>query len=760
MGVSLPVDALLSIWADDNELWSGEVTDNETIYINKPNVFGGISSQGGVQGYVDVQFGGSAQVKNVYLASKVATLTSSYRGLFTLMLKQVYLGTSPNLKVWELICRRTQKQVDGVTPIWYQAKADINGDMNPVHILYEIITSPIFGLGIPSELLDTDSFEDAADQLYTEEFGLSLTLDHQSDAATIIKDVCAIINGFLNKDFATGKLGLKLVRDDYVAETVPAIDEAVIIDLATFTRGTLINRVNQISVNYTHPDTFETATFTIQDTASFAAQGVLVAESYSYMAIRSHTLANQVATRELRLAATDPFTIKFTGNATLRQYTRGDVLKVSWAALGISSAIVRIIEIDYGTFTDQKVTITAVEDFFSIGDTVFSDIPSSAWVSPLQDPIDATYVLVLEAPYWYIAKDILGESIAAEQTVATGLSFVAAVRPSDSSKEAAVLLSVEGGTYLNVLSTLKFCPSATIVSGLAATAADAVVSLANMVDINEVQPEALCLLGDEWLYITEVDLANSTVTVVRGMIDTIPVAHSAGDRIYFVGDGSAIVGDELASGTSYNVKILSSTSKGMLDIDDATAHAGTMAGRAIRPYPAGKFARSGYTFTWAHRNRTLQVGVVVRQTDASLTPETGTTYTLARKSGATVLHTITGITDDTWLDIYYQVAVTGADVTSMNGTYSYNAMLNSKPQFDNGTDHIWWSGSAWYMTHLADVENTSPAEGYTCATLLGTWTPIGTAGGTVVSAESLPADFSAELTTVRDGHSSWQTPTI
>lgn len=49
-----PVDAIRRIIVGEREAWSGLVTDNSTIYINKPELFGGDDREGGVIGNVDV----------------------------------------------------------------------------------------------------------------------------------------------------------------------------------------------------------------------------------------------------------------------------------------------------------------------------------------------------------------------------------------------------------------------------------------------------------------------------------------------------------------------------------------------------------------------------------------------------------------------------------------------------------------------------------------------------------------------------------
>jgi hypothetical protein len=70
------------------------------IRIDKPDLFGGESREGGIVGDVDVLMGGTGQGPNDYLAARMGGNVPGYRGLCSLVLRQVYLGINPYLKPW------------------------------------------------------------------------------------------------------------------------------------------------------------------------------------------------------------------------------------------------------------------------------------------------------------------------------------------------------------------------------------------------------------------------------------------------------------------------------------------------------------------------------------------------------------------------------------------------------------------------------------------------------------------------------------
>ena len=70
------------------------------IRIDKPDLFGGESREGGIIGDVDVLMGGPGQGQNDYLSARMNGAVPGYRGLCSLVLRQVYLGINPYLKPW------------------------------------------------------------------------------------------------------------------------------------------------------------------------------------------------------------------------------------------------------------------------------------------------------------------------------------------------------------------------------------------------------------------------------------------------------------------------------------------------------------------------------------------------------------------------------------------------------------------------------------------------------------------------------------
>jgi hypothetical protein len=99
------------------------------IRIDKPDLFGGESREGGIVGDVDVLMGGPGQGPNEYLAARMGGNVPGYRGLCSLVLRQVYLGINPYLKPWAVRVTRVLTGEAGAAQ-WYPETAAIVPEAN------------------------------------------------------------------------------------------------------------------------------------------------------------------------------------------------------------------------------------------------------------------------------------------------------------------------------------------------------------------------------------------------------------------------------------------------------------------------------------------------------------------------------------------------------------------------------------------------------------------------------------------------------
>lgn len=118
-------------------------------------------------------------------------------------------------------------------------------DYNPAHALWYLIAHS----GIPESLLNEESFLAAAITLYNEERGISARLTAEQDVKALVNQILSHINGLILWG-TDGKFHLVLIRDDYVIEDLPVVNENVIIDKPMFNRASWPETYGEIKIQY------------------------------------------------------------------------------------------------------------------------------------------------------------------------------------------------------------------------------------------------------------------------------------------------------------------------------------------------------------------------------------------------------------------------------------------------------------------------------------------------------------------------------
>lgn len=632
------------VWPTPNEQET-EASDGATsATVDAGAIFGGDQKEGGVSGTVSFAYGDYSQTQNAYLVSKLGANVPAFRGQTGVVLETVYLGTSGYLKPWAFLWKRTDHLISGDVQ-WYPAKANIGDDsLNVAHVIREILTDSEAGLGYNVAYIDDTNFKSVADTLYTEGFGVSLNWDNTTSCEDLIENMLAIIDGALIQDQTTGLFQLKLAREDYTPEALTIYDENDIAEVTEFVRPGFGEVASRVVVNWTEIYYNETRPAMAEDVAvMLKQQGNVVETSFDYQAIVDGDLATNIANRELKQATSMLATMKLKCLKTMAGEGPLSVFKISWAKLGLTEVTVRVMGIDYGEPSDNYITMDVTEDVFGVAYNIYSNPPDSLWTNPISNPVDATNKKVIESPYYELYKQYNGSSLL--DSLDNDATFMLASADAPSSDVLGCELLVEDYTGSGYVSEGMgvFTPSATLVSDLAIDGAQATnVDLQNSMMLEAVEVGTYALIDSELVVIEAIDVANEEVTFGRAILDTIPAAHSAGARIWFLGSLSNFIDREYTNGDSPRVKFLTQTGNGVLAEGSANyAEPAAFDSRMIRPYvPARLLINGSYypefftgqpTLSWRHRDRTnaTQLSTIVRHTtDANYGPEVGTTYTL------------------------------------------------------------------------------------------------------------------------------------
>jgi hypothetical protein len=655
------LDRLLQIHVGEKIAWSGQVAANTALHIDEPNLFGGEEREGGVRGQVDVCFGRPDQGVNSYLQSLLGPRTPAYRGLFGLVARRCMVAANnPYIKGWGILGQRTRIG-------WRDDLAEITApdgypDMNPAHIILETLTNTSWGgLGYPLADIDLHSFQTAANLLAAEQLGLSLIWAKNTSVEDFLQIILDHIDGVLFFSHATGLLTLRLVRADYNIGALPVLDESSIIELVEFTAPNDTEVVNQVVVNFVTRDN-RPESVTVHDIAGIARMnGQLNTSTLDFVGITHPALAARIAARELQQLAMPIATCTVVVNRRHAGLEPGDCFSFSWGPLGVRDMVMRVSQIEVSAGADQSVRVTGVRDVYGLGAVAFTEPTGSLWTDPVSGPAPALNRRHVELTWWQFVQ-VYGDSdaVLAELHADSTLLTSYCARPSGDALHYEMWTRNTGATDWVLQDADSFPYWSALVEPVGAALSSTLV-LAAPIDPDLVRIGAYAALGSELVGLTAIDLEANTITVDRGVLDTLPVPHAAGTLFCCHQDLHGLDPSPRSEAESVVVRLLPSTPRGRLALEDAPTDTVTLVGRMMRPYPPGGLriceqwwppsigAAEELRLDWAHRSRLLQTVRLNRQDEGDIGPEPGTTYTL-RIHGETdsLLREVTGLATTTY----------------------------------------------------------------------------------------------------------------
>lgn len=335
----------------------------------------------------------------------------------------------------------------------------------------------------------------------------------------------------------------------------------------------------------------------------------------------------------------------------------GDVFRLEWPPLGIGGIVMRIAAVDGGTLTDGAISIDAVEDVFGLPQASYTAPPPTGWVDPTPAPSAASPRRLIEAPYWDIARSLSAADLAYLDPTDCFLQTLAG-RPAAGAINYELHSKTSSATSYEARGQGEFAPHAVLAASIG-QAVTSTISYHSEVDIDLVAVGSYAYIDDEAVAITAINTTAKTLTINRGVLDTVPAAHAAGSRIWFADGFQGVDPTEYATGETVNARLLTVTGRGTLSLAEAPTDSLAMNRRQNRPYPPGDMRMNGVAYpqvvsgdlviTWAHRDRLSQTVSLTPQSAASIGPEPGTTYTVrVRDRNGTVVRTQTGLAATSW----------------------------------------------------------------------------------------------------------------
>ncbi len=613
-------------------------TNNENhLRIYQPNLFNGDEGEGGIDGTLIIMKGASDQRPLPQLQQMYNSPVPAYRGVVTMFYDGMVSANSPYPKAWAFRVRRTETN-------WYNEKSTIWLDdgndnqikaMNPAHILFEAQTNADWGRGTAIEQIDIDSFQQCADILYDEKFGMCIAWKRQDSLKQFIQQILDHIGGALMIDRTTGLWKLVLIRESATPENLPTFDYQtgiLRIEEDNNTSNDLVT--NQMVISYTDPISNETRTVRTENLASIQRDGTIL-QNKTYIGIPTAELAGRVASRDMKITQSHlkKFKVIFDRRAYLLQPASAFVLKLPHR--GIEHIIMRAVRVEHNELTNGEISVTAVQDVFGLPKTAYSQLQPSLWVKPDFQPLPIESVKLFELPYTHLLEDFAHEQLKLMQNL--GYIMPLAIRPNSLQLDFDIWAKLTTETDEQYTGTGQYINSSIILHDVAQRA-DLTTLTVDNINQNLVNVGQCALLNDEIVQIHNIDFEQNQITVKRGCIDTVPRHHSVNSKLWVYEDIATIAERAVQQGQTLNIKLLSKTSLGQYDITKATAYSFISQQRIARPFPPANIKINGQSYpntiselnmiSWSGRNKISQNTAILDQLAQHYAVEDGITFSL------------------------------------------------------------------------------------------------------------------------------------
>lgn len=531
--------------------------------------------------------------------------------------------------------------------------------MNGAHIVYQCLTDRAWGRGFARSRIGEGSFIAAANTLCNEGFGLALAWYRKEDIDQFIQKVLDLIGGVLYVNRETGLIDLKLIRADYKIEDVPLFTpETGLLSIDEDDSASVSAGPNEIIGKSRDPVSNLDFQLRAQNLAAYQAQGSASSADSDYTGIPTKELLARVLLRDLRASASGLKSYTLTLDRRAWRITPGSVIRITHPGRGIASLVLRVAEIDDGNMVSGAIKIKAAVDVFGLPATSYVGVIDNGWQAPSKIATPALEERLFEASYrdLYVS---LGATNA--QLIEAGAAYAGTVAaaPNPTSLQYDQVTARAGEEYGNETRG-DFTGYAYLNADITATATVLPIANASMFDSGNIG-QAL-LVDNEYMRLDAISADGTTITVARGVGDTVPAPHESVTPIFTVDDDATYNGVLYTPGDELSAKVLTRTSNDRLSIDDAPEDTITLTGRQARPYAPADVRVSGVSIydppkktaepviTWKPRNRLTQKDQAIGYfDDADIPAEDGTTYKVeVLAEDGTVLRTVADLADLTW----------------------------------------------------------------------------------------------------------------
>ena len=676
-----PCNEIADIWIGGLSIGANMclVDGSDNFYmINKPDLFGGDEKEGGIQGpmfvyngardqeleparTVPASWGEWGRLTLPSIADSLGGDVPNFRGVMSVWFDGMICALNPYPKEWSFRVRRTTAGWFDDN-VWYPAKATINlrseaGNliraMNPAHILYETNTNPEWGRGMPADLIDANSFKRAANQFCDEGMGLCIPWFRQETIKEFIPTIIDHAGAVQFVSRLTGKMTLRLIRNDYVADDLPVFGpDSGLLSVVEDDSSAEESSYNEIIVKGFDPTTKEDIVVPVHNLASIQSQEEMISNTITLKGFPTRELVARAAEREMRVqGARRRLTAVFDRRAW--RIEPGMPFKINWPSKNIYNLIVRPGEIKGSGVRSGAIEMKLVQDVFGMPSTSSVQPQPPIWTPPNRVAAPAAAERLFEMNYrdYYRLTTLVGSEIPEGSSV---IATVATPDPSVRTDGYDLATHAAGEEYL-VRANGRWTPQVKLAGGIQPLDTTITLDLSNSESfLAELELPMVAMIDDEQVGITAFDPDTGVSTIKRGVADTIPAQHATESLVWLTDDEMVSDRREYLDGETVNAKVLTRTASDLLAPEDAAELEIEIRQRLWSPYPPADVRIDGDSIyaltapdypepelTFVGRNRLTQMDGIVGHGESGIAVEAGTEYRVRvyGPDGVTLLET-------------------------------------------------------------------------------------------------------------------------
>lgn len=251
----------------------------------------------------------------------------------------------------------------GVTDLSLSLPADhhiVEGDAILPEVIYDILTDRLYGLGVPTEYVDSVSFTAACEQTIEEGLVASPWLDDQEQAREFIGRILAYIDAVIY--FDGGKFVIDLNRAADVSGAV-SLTIADLLEEPKPTPSQFDETWNRTLVTFRDRENkWEETPEPYDDPANMAILQRKKTSVFNFPWVTRREVAKKIA-RFIGSKAGLPSTVwQLSLKPSFKTLRVGQLVKLTYAKLGVSNRILRIKRIRRGGPSAPEIEVTAIEE--------------------------------------------------------------------------------------------------------------------------------------------------------------------------------------------------------------------------------------------------------------------------------------------------------------------------------------------------------------------------------------------------------------